>query len=41
MRSPEDAPDEFRARPGDWARVWLLLHAERVFTYAAEGAALD
>jgi hypothetical protein len=37
---PEEAPADFRARPGDWAQVWLLLRAERVFSYAAEGVQL-
>jgi len=38
---PEQAPAGFRARPGDWARVWLLLRAEKVFSYAAPGVSLD
>jgi hypothetical protein len=38
---PEEAPAGFRARPGDWARVWLLLRAERVFSYAEPGALQD
>jgi hypothetical protein len=37
----QEAPDGFRARAGDWARVWLLLRAEKVFSYAAEGVSLD
>jgi hypothetical protein len=38
---PPEAPAGIRARPGDWAQVWLLLRAERVFSYAAPGAHLD
>ena len=36
-----EAPADFRARPGDWAVVWLLLRAETVFSYAEPGVALD
>jgi nitroimidazol reductase NimA-like FMN-containing flavoprotein (pyridoxamine 5'-phosphate oxidase superfamily) len=39
--TPEAAPAAFRARPGDWARVWLLLRAEKIFSYAEPGVALD
>jgi hypothetical protein len=28
------AATEFQARPGDWARVWLLLRAEKILSYA-------
>lgn len=38
---PEEAPESFRARPGDWASVWLLLRAETVFSYAEPGVPLD
>ena len=38
---PQEAPGEFRAKPGDWARVWLLLRAEKVLSYAAPGVSLD
>jgi predicted pyridoxine 5'-phosphate oxidase superfamily flavin-nucleotide-binding protein len=41
VAGPEEAPADFRAQPGDWARVWLLLRAERLFSYAAQGALLD
>jgi predicted pyridoxine 5'-phosphate oxidase superfamily flavin-nucleotide-binding protein len=37
---PEEAPGDFRDRPGDWAQVWLLLRAEKVLSLAAPGAAL-
>jgi nitroimidazol reductase NimA-like FMN-containing flavoprotein (pyridoxamine 5'-phosphate oxidase superfamily) len=36
----EEAPAAFRTRPGDWAQVWLL-RAEKVFSYAEPGVALD
>ena len=39
--SPEEAPEEFRARPGDWVRVWLLLRAEKILSYAEPGVSLD
>jgi len=38
---PEEAPAEFRARPGDWAQVWLLVRAEKVLSYAEPGVALE
>jgi predicted pyridoxine 5'-phosphate oxidase superfamily flavin-nucleotide-binding protein len=38
---PQEAPAEFRARPGDWAKVWLLLRAEKVLSYAEPGVSLD
>jgi pyridoxine/pyridoxamine 5'-phosphate oxidase len=38
---PDEAPAGFRARPGDWARVWLLLRAEKILSYAAPGVPLD
>jgi hypothetical protein len=41
VRPPQEAPAEFRDRPGDWARAWLLLRAEKVFSYAAPGVPLD
>jgi len=37
---PEAAPADFRGRPGDWARVWLLLRAEKIFSYAEPGVPL-
>jgi predicted pyridoxine 5'-phosphate oxidase superfamily flavin-nucleotide-binding protein len=39
--APEAAPGEFRARPGDWARVWLLLRAEKILSYAEPAVPLD
>jgi nitroimidazol reductase NimA-like FMN-containing flavoprotein (pyridoxamine 5'-phosphate oxidase superfamily) len=39
--TPEEAPAEFRARPGDWARVWLLLRAEKILSYAEPHVTLD
>ena len=41
VTAPEAVPVSFRDRPGDWARVWLLLRAEKVFSYAAEGVSVD
>ena len=41
LAAPEEAPAEFRARPGDWARVWLLLRAEKILSYAEPGVPLD
>jgi hypothetical protein len=38
---PEEAPADFRARPGDWARAWLLLRAAKILSYAAPGVSLD
>jgi hypothetical protein len=38
---PQEAPAGFRDRPGDWARVWLRLRAERVLSYAEPGVPLD
>ena len=38
---PQEAPAEFRDRPGDWAKVWLLLRAEKVLSYAEPGVSLD
>ena len=37
---PEQAPADFRAEPGDWARVWLRLRAEKILSYAAPGVPL-
>jgi hypothetical protein len=39
--APDEAPEEFRARPGDWARVWLVLRAQKVLSYAEPGVPLD
>jgi hypothetical protein len=34
-----DAPSDIgRESPGDWARLWIRLPAERLLSYAAEGA---
>lgn len=41
LTAPAEAPAEFRARPGDWARVWLLLRAEKILSYAEPGVRLD
>lgn len=41
LAAPQEAPAAFRDRPGDWARVWLVLDAERVLTYADAGVPLD
>ena len=38
---PEAAPADFLSRPGDWARVWLVLRTERILSYAEPGVPLD
>jgi hypothetical protein len=38
---PQEAPADFRDRPGDWAQVWLRLRAQKILSYAAPGVSLD
>jgi hypothetical protein len=38
---PDEAPAEFRERPGDWARAWPLIRAQKVLSYAEPGVPLD
>ena len=35
----DDAPDDVRAAvDGDWVSAWIRLRAERLLSYAADGA---